>query len=618
MMLKRLLLPFMLVLFVLVSFSAAQRTPAPVPTPSEQTAEEKEEARKELEKKALVMLDEIIGDAKSLRVAENRIRILTASADLLWTRDEKRARTIFRDAVVSINEVSSKNTSGDRERRSRAYWSVFQLRAENLKTVAQRDPQLALELLYATRQSPLPEMVGAPESQLLDAELRLENQIVAQVVAGDPKRALQMAEESLAKGLSYETIDLLRRLQARDKEAGTKFAGDIVGKLRSENLSKNPVAMNAAFHLYNLTSANKSSAGLTLGRGGETFAGNPLTLDAQTSRELLEMLVTAALSAPPESYMMYMLAGVVPDIEKQMPERAPLIRRKILESTKRLDPESRKWSEYEPLLQKDSPEALIEAAAKVPTQMREGVYARAAWMAAGKGDFESARRIVNDNLRDSSERAQMLEGINRLALLYVLHSGKLDEARQLVSQIRSKEKRAAALATLATIAVTKTGDKKLASQLLDEARLLVGERPKNIEQLNVHLQLARAYVLVEPARSFEIIEAIIDRANDMIAAADVLDGFVGGPEIFRNGELVMHSGLASLEMIFQQYGKELALLARADFDRARSTAARFQRVEVRTMARLLIAQGILSDRQPSEQSPEALLSGGVMMGNVEY
>ena len=97
----------------------------------------------------------------------------------------------------------------------------------------------------------------------------------------------------------------------------------------------------------------------------------------------------------------------------------------------------------------------------------------------------------------------------------------------------------------------------------------------------------------------------------MIAAADVLDGFLGGPEIFRDGELLMHAGVASLETIFEQYGRQLAELARADFDRAKAAASRFSRVEVRAMARLLVAQGLLSDRQPPEPTPEALMSAGI-------
>src|SRR5216684_801478 len=72
---------------------------------SQQTKEEQEKAKKELEQKALVLLDNVIAGVPSLKLPENRAAILTTSADLLWTHDEKRARSIFRDAVNTLVEA---------------------------------------------------------------------------------------------------------------------------------------------------------------------------------------------------------------------------------------------------------------------------------------------------------------------------------------------------------------------------------------------------------------------------------------------------------------------------------------------------------------------------------
>src|SRR5262249_55499470 len=58
-----------------------------------QTEEEKR-AAKELERKALALIDEVVADATSLSLAKNRVRILTVASDVLWTRDEERARAL--------------------------------------------------------------------------------------------------------------------------------------------------------------------------------------------------------------------------------------------------------------------------------------------------------------------------------------------------------------------------------------------------------------------------------------------------------------------------------------------------------------------------------------------
>lgn len=590
----------------LISFAAppaGAQTPA---APAGKTPEEKEEAREELRKKTFALLEVVVGDARALRVPENRVRVLAGAADLFWPHDEKRARALFREAAAHVNEAARRARSGDAERRQRIFWSVMALREETLRAAARRDPQLALELLHATRQPPLA-VSPANADQMADPELRLENQLALQVAATDPKRAQKMAEESLARGLSFEATDLAARLHELDAEAGRGFAAEVVRKIRAESLTRGRLAMFVAARMLELTRAGTPSVMLSAtGDGRAAHITKPLKLDAQTERDLYDVLVAAALAGDESEYLESLLEPRLAEVEKHWPERAAVLRRRIEERRGREDAGARAWRQYAPLWSQESPEPLLDAAAKAPPQVRESLYTGAAWKAAAAGDLERARRIIDDNLRDSPNRAQMLEHLDRLTLAHNLRRNKLDEAHRLMGSLRPRERRAAALAQLAALAAT-AGDKKLARQLLEEARPLAGERPRNVEQLNAHLQLARGYALVEPARSFEIVESVVDRANEMIAAADVLDGFLGGPEIFRSDELVMHAGLASLEGIFNQYGKELAELARADFERAAAAAARFQRLEVRTVARLLIAQGLLSDRKPTGQAADDLL-----------
>jgi hypothetical protein len=604
-MLLKLLAPLSLICLVgLAGSRAVAQAPG---APAEKTAEEKEAARAELRKKSFDLLDVVVGDARALRVPENRVRILAGAADLLWPHDEKRARALFREAVAHVNEAAQRARSGDAERRQRIYWSVMALREETLRTAARRDPQLALELLHATRQPPLP-VAPANADSAPDAELRLENQLALQVAAADPKRAQKMAEESLARGLSFEVADLAGRLHELDAEAGRGFAAEVVRKIRAESLTRGRLAAFIAARLLEMTRAGNSSFVMLAGAGEGRAAHltKPLKLDAQVERDLLDLLVTSALKGGESEYFEALLEPRLAEIEKHWPERAAALRRRIEGRRGLEDAGARAWRQYAPLWSQESPEPLLEAAAKAPPQVREGLYTGAAWKAAEAGDHERARRILEEHLRDSPNRAKLLEHLDHLTLAYNLRRNKLEEAHRLMGGLRPKERRAAALAQLATLAAA-AGDKKLARELLEEARPLAGPRPRNVEQLNAHLQLARGYALVEPARSFEIVEAVVDRANEMIAAADILDGFLGGPEIFRSDELVMHAGLASLEGIFNQYGKELAELARTDFERAASAAARFQRLEVRTMARLLIAQGLLSDRKPTGPSPEDLM-----------
>src|SRR5206468_12883873 len=77
--------------------------------PDQQPADpnERQEARKVLKKKAFALLNEVIAEGETLRLAENRIRVQSKAADLLWPLDKRRAREPFGEAAHSIGELTA-------------------------------------------------------------------------------------------------------------------------------------------------------------------------------------------------------------------------------------------------------------------------------------------------------------------------------------------------------------------------------------------------------------------------------------------------------------------------------------------------------------------------------
>jgi hypothetical protein len=228
------------------------------------------------------------------------------------------------------------------------------------------------------------------------------------------------------------------------------------------------------------------------------------------------------------------------------------------------------------------------------------------------GDAERARQIVTDNLT-GQERDQALATLDRMVISRAIEKGKLDEVRQIVAGIRSKERRARAL-TLLAIAIAAKGDKKSALQFLDEARSLIDRQPDNDKELEALLEVARGYALVEPGRTFEMLDPLIDQANEMLAAAALLEKFGAGRGLFRKGEMLLLPGFANLGGVYAHFIKALTELARLNFDRTRATADKFGRDEVRLMARLIVSQSVLSDRL--EKSNELEGANDLMMGSA--
>ena len=77
-----------------------QEQPAQQPTA---TSEEQETQKTELEKKAYRLLDQVIDEAQSLKLTENRVRVQINAADLLWDRNQAPARSLFSLAAEGVN-----------------------------------------------------------------------------------------------------------------------------------------------------------------------------------------------------------------------------------------------------------------------------------------------------------------------------------------------------------------------------------------------------------------------------------------------------------------------------------------------------------------------------------
>src|SRR5215213_2631655 len=299
-------LPLKALTFCLLVLSTTAAAQAPQP-------KQEAQARKELERKALALLDETLKEAQALKVAENHAAVRTQAADILWPRDEKRARALFRAAAADLAAVKSI----DPNRRRKAFGDSPVLRRSFLYIVAARDAKLALKLLRDSR--PAAEAgsnapAGDPDSELLreqwlkrsagdpDWELKTEQRLKRLAAESDPKNALRLAEEELSKGFTFEGLALLQRLCRKDPKAATKLAGKIVERLRGEAPDGGQKTWGPALYLLR---------GLLLPKPGEgpryyNLPGSPspewtwpkslvLVMEEADLRELADLVVAAAL-----------------------------------------------------------------------------------------------------------------------------------------------------------------------------------------------------------------------------------------------------------------------------------------------------------------------------------
>ncbi len=583
-------------LLLLIALTATAQSPADDKEKKDREAVEKKETA---EKKALVLVDETVKEIASLKLADNRIRMLALAGDVLWEKDEKRARVLFKQAMSGFADLAELPAPGTSDPVGMAQNIAFlqyraQLRQEIVQMIARRDAKFARDFLRETKR-PSANPMG------YDEELQWELSLATQIATTEPKQSLQIAEESLEKGLSHELIGLYFKLKQKEGEAAEKLLSGIMKKLKSADLVEDTNSAGFAFALLQWAFHPEQQVADEAESRTAAKAARPM-MDEGSMRELVEMLTLAALRYKADSqvsddededeeYPMLLmhLQSVMGDLEKFAPARAAALKKKMSDLKIKIRPENKALQELEEVVGNGDVETIVKAAAKTPEEFRDQVYHHAMTKALEEGDIDRARQIINEHMPEHV-RANLLVDVDQRAILREAERGKLGEAKTLLSRVPPEGR--AGLLVQAAAAVIGKGDKKVAIELLEEARSMFGAQAANSNELQTLIEIARTYAKVEPVRSFEVIEPVVDQFNTLIAAAAILDGFEYW-RYFRDGELMAQATGVMLSLVFQ-CAKDGTELARADFDRAKSFADRFQRTEVRLMARLYVAQGVLS------------------------
>jgi hypothetical protein len=284
------------------------------------------------------------------------------------------------------------------------------------------------------------------------------------------------------------------------------------------------------------------------------------------------------------------LQSLLPQIDKYLPLRAAALRQKLTELGAGQN-QRQNFGQFADLMQRGSVDAIIQAAPSAPPAFQTRLYEQAAVKAATSGEMDRARQIASDHL-DSAQRDRVFQEIERQQTLRDALAGKLADAQQVLSTMRSDRERVNWLTQMAGAAVRRS-DSKVAHQFLQEARSLVSRRAENYQQLDSQLQVARAYATLDPQAAFELLDYIVDQLNELLGAAALLNGFE--VRVFKDGELPIQ-GSNSLSSAIGRCAQELAALAETDFARTQMTADRFQRLEPRVAAHLSIVRAVLGGK----------------------
>src|SRR5712692_8320389 len=578
--------------------------------------QQQQEEKAKLERKATVLLEQVIAEAQALKIPENRIRVQITAGDMLWDRNAARARGLFVDAGTGLAQM---NVDVDRTDRNEMQ-ALNQLRQELVLTAGRHDGELGYQLLRTTQ----PQADNAAAGRRPGPQNGLEQMLLSTIAASDPKLAYQKTMESLDKGEYPASIStVLAQLQSKDEEAFKKLSDKALSKLNSDTLLANRNADNVTIGLLapGPRPANTS-----------TNAGNPKTSTSQNAspqvlsesayHDLMDNAITAALTTtslapggnnprgggamalrgarpgqgnPPDEgqtqqnnagMLLFSLQTMLTQIDQYLPERAAAFRQKLND----LGINNSQFAginQMRTLMQQGTSDSLVAAANVAPPQMQPRLYQQAAQKAVDEGNTDRAVQIASDHL-DEPARNSIMQAVDFKRAAINPTPEKLAEIRQKLAALPSDSDRVKFLIDLSV--TTQKDNPKLALRFLDDARTLVSRKATSYKDFEDQIKVADAYSALDAKKSFEVLEPGIAQLNELLSAAQVLNGFE--VEIFQDGELSLR-GDSELVGMVARYGQELASLARIDFDHARMTADKFLLPEPRLNAKLSIVQSAL-------------------------
>ena len=549
------------------------------------------------------LIEEILLETPMLEIKENRITISTLMVDLLWSRDEKRARQIAAETA----DLLRTELAPDDESRSMQQFPPLRysdLRHDFLIILARNDVAFAQEMrLYTVPQMPrFPPTTQSEKIQLRnwnDEERDLEQKMAFQAAAKNIVEARKIAGKSLALGVTRESMNTLRRFHLRDAATADSFAAELIEKLIESDFTKNDEAQDAAAMF--LFQIDEKNGVFGMARSCNCPA-KPLNLDPQKTRKLASKWLDFAVNSTEENLFSDFLR-IMPVLQKLLPERNAAIQTKFA-AIKKASPARVERAQLNEQFfdDKTTPETMAELALKKEGNEKFHLYRQAFIKAANhsKSALEKLLTVVSAH-PDGDEKNWMLDQINANLSGKTAEDGDLDKALIMANKVVARDRRLGLLSFLALEFLEK-GDRQKAKQISDEIAILLDLKtkdklPKAIVFYDIFSTVFRTFALTDPERAFMLLEIVMPESNDHFSKSSPMSNV---------DNRINLQNLLKRSFYISLYEKPLKNLLESDFERTKNLTKYFNKPELSVASKLLLAQsltgknlgfGFIKDRQ---------------------
>ena len=538
---------------------------------AQQTSKADAEAEGALREKAYQLLETLAGQLGSKQSAENRARIGSNIAGSLWPHNESRARELFVAVQQDINS-GLQNTDSEDPEDVQTLMTFLKLRTDTVNRIIRHDPELAYEFLTATALSPNSKL----SERAKESEQAIEMQLASQVAPSNPELALQLARKVLTRGLHEELRNVFRQLNRKHKDEAAALYKDIVQKLGEVDLAKDYQARFFAMSF---------AATIT-----------PPAIDEANYNELINLFAKAAAGQGCNRKMAQndehteacsALAPLMTLVAKANPARGRQFAAWKSEGEDYFDSRPAPYRELEEAATEGTIEDVLALTAKYP-QMEDEIRWRAFRKARYDNDVEVAQKIASGS-RDSEWKKRMVAEMETVNAKTSLTNEEMAEVQKHLGQIKGAMQQMMFL--LSTANQIAAHDRKSAIKLLNQASEITETMRPGGDRIAAQVGTAMVYCYLKSDRGLAIMETLVPKLNELVEASVKLDGLEH--RYLRDGEwnMAREGALGELLNALADYA---AYFARCDFDRSVSLAAQFERPEIRMMAQLKLAQGVLA------------------------
>lgn len=540
-------------------------------------AQDTSEKPEEILERETKLIAELQIDAETLKLPENRAVVLAQIGGSVCKRDEKRAIQLFQ---ASINDLIIAQQEAEKIKKNQ-YTAEQLIYGQNprfmiLNLISDCDGELALESLYKSRPAKISQLIAqtAQNSKVnpgkqyyINNETQNEQRFINLAADKNPERAIRLLRESLKRGVTYETLNLLRKIYAKDPKTADKLAEEVIGKLLGETLSINDYQTSSTIQYF-------------LAELGRTK--NPDQDSLEISDDLLRNLADkiSAFWLENNNYNYSIQTEGFKIIEKYFPARADRIKQKQAQTG------NQEYDDYNKLMQSDaSPEEMLKQAEKFQSY-KSPVYSTIARKMAQNGNIAGALNIINSNFSEEEAEQQLSDFYYNL-VNEAISKGEFEEANTFINQIPLEQTRFSALIQLARIVYQRNPEEngQWASSILNQAAALIETSEITQAEIINLIEIANAYAPIDAAQAFRILESIVPALNEFTRAYTVVSQFRNEP-IQRNGEFLisMNGGMSGA----YNFGNALQILKDKDFERTMKLLNSFERSETRIALKLEI------------------------------